>query len=74
MAPYNVNVNAISPGWVATETALSGGRFEKGLKQVPLGRGAQPEEVAQIILFLVSEAVGFMTGENLVFSGGSVMD
>ena len=74
MAPYNVNVNAISPGWVATETALSGGRFEEGLSQVPLGRGAQPEEVAQIILFLVSEAASFMTGENLVFSGGSVMD
>jgi 3-oxoacyl-[acyl-carrier protein] reductase len=74
MAPYNVNVNALSPGWVATETALSGGRFEAGLKQVPLGRGAQPEEVAQIILFLVSEAASFMTGGNLVFSGGSVMD
>ncbi len=74
MAPYNVNVNAISPGWVATETALSGGRFEEGLKQVPLGRGAQPEEVAQIILFLASEAASFMTGGNLIFSGGSVMD
>ncbi len=74
MAPYGVNVNAISPGWVATEKALSGGRFEEGLKHVPLGRGAQPEEVAQIVLFLVSEAASFMTGENLVFSGGSVMD
>ena len=74
MAPYGVNVNAISPGWVATKHALSGGRFEEGLKRVPLGRGAQPEEVAQIVLFLVSEAASFMTGENLVFSGGSVMD
>ena len=74
MAPYGVNVNAISPGWVATKHALSGGRFEEGLKHVPLGRGAQPEEVAQIVLFLVSEAASFMTGENLVFSGGSVMD
>jgi 3-oxoacyl-[acyl-carrier protein] reductase len=74
MAPYGVNVNAISPGWVATEKALSGGRFEEGLKHVPLGRGAQTEEVAQIILFLVSQAASFITGENLVFSGGSVMD
>lgn len=74
MAPYNVNVNAISPGWVATERALSGGRFEEGLKSVPLGRGAQPEEVAQIILFLASEAASFVTGENMVFSGGCVMD
>ena len=74
MAPYNVNVNTLSPGWVATETALAGGRFEEGLKQVPLGRGAQPEEIGQMILFLASEAASFMTGTNLVFSGGSVMD
>jgi 3-oxoacyl-[acyl-carrier protein] reductase len=74
MAPYNVNVNAISPGWVATEHALSGGRFYEGLKQVPLGRGAQPEEVGQVVLFLASPATNFMTGENLVFSGGCVMD
>jgi 3-oxoacyl-[acyl-carrier protein] reductase len=74
MAPYGVNVNAISPGWVATERALSGGRFEEGLKHVPLGRGARPEEVGQIVLFLASDAASFMTGENLVFSGGCVMD
>ena len=74
MSPYGVNVNAISPGWVATKHAVSGGRFEEGLKHVPLGRGAQPEEVGQIVLFLVSEAASFMTGENLVFSGGCVMD
>jgi 3-oxoacyl-[acyl-carrier protein] reductase len=74
MAPYGVNVNAISPGWVATETALSGGRFYEGLTSVPLGRGADPKEVAQIVLFLCSEAASFMTGENLVFSGGCVMD
>ncbi len=74
MAPHGVNVNAISPGWVATERAVSGGRFYEGLKHVPLGRGAQPEEVAQIVLFLSSPAASFMTGENLVFSGGCVMD
>ena len=74
MAPHGVNVNALSPGWVATEHALSGGRFYEGLKHVPLGRGAQPEEVGQMVLLLVSPATSFMTGENLVFSGGCVMD
>lgn len=74
MAPHNVNVNALSPGWVATEHALSGGRFHEGLKHVPLGRGSEPREVAQIVLFLVSPAASFMTGENMVFSGGCVMD
>lgn len=74
MAPYGVNVNAISPGWVATDRALSGGRFYEGLTQVPLGRGAQPIEIAQVVLFMVSDAASFMTGENLVVSGGCVMD
>jgi 3-oxoacyl-[acyl-carrier protein] reductase len=74
MAPYGVNVNAISPGWVATDRALAGGRFYEGLKHVPLARGAAPEEVGQIVLFLASPAADFMTGENLVFSGGCVMD
>jgi len=74
MAPYSVNVNALSPGWVRTEHALSGGRFDEGLKHVPLGRGADPTEVGQMILFLVSEAASFMTGENVVFSGGCAMD
>lgn len=73
-APYDINVNAISPGWVATEHARSGGRFEEGLEHVPLKRGADPVEVAQMILFLASEAADFMTGENVVFSGGCVMD
>lgn len=74
MAPHGINVNAISPGWVATQHALSGGRFYEGLKHVPLNRGAQPEEVGQIVLFLASPAASFMTGENVVFSGGCVMD
>lgn len=74
MAPYNINVNTISPGWVATEHALSGGRFYEGLKQVPIGRGAQPEEVGQMVLLLASPAADFMVGANLVFSGGCVMD
>jgi 3-oxoacyl-[acyl-carrier protein] reductase len=74
MSPYDVNVNALSPGWVRTEHAMSGGRFEEGLRHVPLGRGADPTEVAQMILFLVSDAASFMTGENVVFSGGCVMD
>lgn len=74
MSPYDVNVNAISPGWVRTKHAMSGGRFEEGLKHVPLGRGADPTEVAQMILFLVSDAASFMTGENVIFSGGCVMD
>lgn len=74
MAPFGVNVNAISPGWIATEKALAEGRFEEGLKHVPLRRGARPEEVGQAIMFLASPAADFMTGENMVLSGGSVMD
>lgn len=74
MAPHGLNVNAISPGWVATERAVGGGRFYEGLKHVPLGRGAAPEEIGQVVLFLASPAAAFMTGENVVVAGGCVMD
>jgi 3-oxoacyl-[acyl-carrier protein] reductase len=74
LAPYGVNVNAIAPGWVATEKVLRAGRWEEAIKQIPLGRLAQPEEIAQVILFLVSESANYITGETVNVSGGLVMD
>jgi 3-oxoacyl-[acyl-carrier protein] reductase len=74
LAPYGVNVNAIAPGWVATEKVLQGGRWEEAIKRIPLGRLAQPEEIAHVVLFLVSEATNYMTGETIAINGGLLMD
>ena len=76
--PYGVRVNAISPGWVATEMLIE---FQKSGKSadpnsvtrsVPLGRFGTPEEIADAITFLASEKSSFTTGSNFVCDGGMI--
>ncbi len=72
-APYGITVNAISPTVVETELgrkAWAGEAGEAMKRKIPVGRFAQPEEIAQAALFLASEAAGMITGSNLVVDGG----
>lgn len=73
-ARYNINVNAIGPGYVATEmTALL---FEnetvrdKLLRSVPLGRLCSPREVGLLAVYLASEASDYLTGQTIYLDGG----
>jgi len=76
--PHNIRVNALCPGWVDTPfnepyIRQMGGRaaIEAYVKQkIPLGRWASVEEIAESILFLVSDRSSFMTGHALVVDGG----
>ncbi|ARJ82889.1 D-threitol dehydrogenase [Listeria monocytogenes] len=71
-APYNINVNAISPTVILTELgkkAWAGQVGEDMKKLIPAGRFGYPEEVAAA-LFLVSDAASLITGENLIIDGG----
>ena len=85
LADKGVLVNAVSPGGVATErlvkliqsTAEANGRTydeeaTNFFKDSPLGRPAQPEEVANLILFLASELAGYFVGSHVFMDGGSV--
>ncbi|EKZ1618551.1 D-threitol dehydrogenase [Listeria monocytogenes] len=72
-APYNINVNAISPTVILTELgkkAWAGQVGEDMKKLIPAGRFGYPEEVAACALFLVSDAASIITGENLIIDGG----
>lgn len=72
-APYNINVNAISPTVILTELgkkAWAGQVGEDMKKLIPAGRFGYPEEVAACALFLVSDAMSLITGENLIIDGG----
>jgi len=72
LARYNVNVNAIAPGFIATEMveALPERVREEFLSRIPLGRLGTPEEVAEAVCYLVSPAARYITGQVLVIDGG----
>jgi NAD(P)-dependent dehydrogenase (short-subunit alcohol dehydrogenase family) len=70
----NIRVNALVPG--LTETKFAGVLintkeiYNEAIKQIPLGRHAQPNEMAGAVLYLVSDAASFTTGTCVVCDGG----
>ncbi len=87
LAPDQITVNAICPGWVDTEMAEQGMRqgaaatdqtFEQfrvaALAAVPIKRIIQPEEVASLVAFLASAAASAITGQTYNICGGQTMD
>lgn len=73
LAPRRIRVNAIAPGWVNTPGNAATGRMAAAAAGIPLGRVAEPAEIANWLLFLASSAASFMTGETVVLSGGDVI-
>ncbi|MBR0752359.1 SDR family oxidoreductase [Bradyrhizobium jicamae] len=72
-AQHGITVNAISPTVVETPMAMVGWSGEKGenaRKEIPVGRFAQPREIASAALYLASKDAGIVTGENLIMDGG----
>lgn len=73
-AGRGVRVNAVAPGYVATELTLRGLSNpewrEEWLRSTPMGRVADPSEIAPAVLFLASDAASYVTGSLLVIDGG----
>jgi 2-deoxy-D-gluconate 3-dehydrogenase len=72
-AASGITVNAVSPTVVETELgkkAWAGEVGERAKKQIPMGRFAQPAEIAAMVLYLLSDAAAMITGENVVIDGG----
>jgi 3-oxoacyl-[acyl-carrier protein] reductase len=72
LSKRNITVNAVAPGFIATEMAAKLGDeiIEQITAETPLGRLGSPQDVADAVLFLASEAAGFITGHVLVVDGG----
>ena len=70
-----MRVNCIAPGVVKTEMGelLGPAAIEKVIADTPLGRLAEPEEIANVVYFLLSDLSSFMTGQTIAVSGGRVM-
>ncbi|MDB5102004.1 MAG: oxidoreductase [Cyanobacteria bacterium RYN_339] len=71
VAPHGIRVNAVSPGLIATPFHAGNERsFSQRIAAIPLGRIGEPEEVARVVGYLVSDAAGFITGQVWTVAGG----
>jgi 3-oxoacyl-[acyl-carrier protein] reductase len=75
LGPKKIRVNALSPGLIETEGTVGAGfigsEFEKeAIKSTPLGRGGTVGDIASVAVFLASDDSGWITGEQLLASGG----
>jgi 3-oxoacyl-[acyl-carrier protein] reductase len=76
LGPRKIRVNALLPGMVDTEgnraKGFVGSEIEQmAVAQTPLGRIGQPDDIADIAVFLASDDARWLTGERLLASGGS---
>jgi 2-deoxy-D-gluconate 3-dehydrogenase len=76
LASYNIRANAIAPGWVKTNIneVLWGDpeTYKQIAAPIPMGRWAEPSEIASVALFLASDASSYMTGHTIVVDGGQL--
>ena len=82
LAPYGIRVNGIAPGFIVTDLGTHSGikntedekaMFESVRKLIPLGRLGEASEVADVTVFLCSEASRYMTGVTLIVDGGLML-
>ena len=74
LAPRGIRVNAVSPGFVASDMLkLNGKPFDYYDDKIPLQRLGQPEDIANMVSFLLSEQSSWMTGQIIEVNGGDIM-
>lgn len=70
-AKSGIVINNVLPGWIATASQTEGEKA--GGENTPLGRGGSPREVANMNVFLASEAASYITGQTFVVDGGNTI-
>jgi 3-oxoacyl-[acyl-carrier protein] reductase len=76
LAPFGVRANVVAPGRIATKrvrATYSDAEWEAAAQRIPLGRAGQPQDVAEAVAFLASDASKHMTGQTLHINGGRIM-
>lgn len=75
LACYNIRANAVAPGWTQTEMTKMRWNPPEAKRQleatIPIGRMAQPSDIAAVALFLASDAAGYITGHTIAVDGGA---
>jgi 3-oxoacyl-[acyl-carrier protein] reductase len=72
----NITINVVAPGFIDTDMTrvLAEEQRQAMLNQVPLGRLGEAQDIANSVVFLASDAAGYITGETLHVNGGMLMD
>lgn len=71
LAPHNIRVNSVSPGYIRTELVEPLAEYHRVWEpKIPLGRMGRPDELTGLYVYLASEASSYMTGSDLVIDGG----
>ena len=75
LAEYNIRVNAVAPGMVGSERfkKVLQEKFQQKINDIPFGRLAEPEDIANAYLYLASDASSYMTGQILGIDGGAII-
>jgi len=76
LASYNINVNVVAPHAIETDMSKEWSEEKRKniIANIPLGRMGEPEDIAEAVVFLVSDKAKFITGEVLDVNGGCLMD
>ncbi len=75
LGPFGITVNSVAPGRIMSDMVAGAapGMNEAFLQRIPLGRLGEPEEVAEVVHFLASDAAAYLTGTTIDVGGGSYM-
>jgi NAD(P)-dependent dehydrogenase (short-subunit alcohol dehydrogenase family) len=76
LGPWGITVNIVSPGWIPVErhADIPDSSKQGYASQVPLGRQGVPDDVAQMVAFLASDAANFITGQKISVNGGNTLE
>lgn len=76
LGPHGVTVNTVAPGWIPVErhAGVPAEAVRQYTADVPLGRIGRPEDVAEAVRWLLSDAASFVTGERITVNGGHTID
>lgn len=71
LGPKDIRVNAVAPGWIDTDV-VSEAPTETSQEMTPLRRNGRPEEIANVVEFLISDKASYINGETIVVDGGLI--